>query len=254
MFVMSSAHAIRAAASHCEHRSDTPLAILRRVFLAPARHIDPDAHVTIEGAKRDTVVGLVSGLLRCFRVTPDGRRHITKFARAGDLVGLGALKTYTSSTEAVAASTIVAFPARALDAAVEDSAQVRGAVLKAMTAEMTLRDRTQFRLGRLWADERVADFLIEFSIEPDGTACDLTTMEMSRADMADHLGITVETVSRALHRFQRQGLIRLDGAHHFTILRGRALRGFAAGDIDDFPQAEGGSGGKQRRTLAMALH
>ncbi len=233
---MGHAHSLRDIASARAPVQDTPLDVLRHALPGPQRHIDPDEHVTIEGARRDTVIGVVCGLLRCFRVTPDGRRHITKFAKAGDLIGLGALQTYRASSEAVAASAIVTFSARALDAAVEDNARVREAILEAMTAEMTARDRIQFRLGRLWADERVADFLIELSTEPDGTSRASSSIAMSRADMADHLGITIETVSRALHRFQRQGLVRLDGAHRFSILRGRALRGFAAGDSDDFPQ------------------
>jgi CRP-like cAMP-binding protein len=229
------------------------LDVLRRALPGPTRQVESDSHVTIEGARRDTVIGVVSGLLRCFRVTPDGRRHITKFARPGDLIGLGALKAYRSSTEAVAASTIVTFPVRALDAAAEDDAQVREAILDAMTAEMTARDRIQFRLGRLWADERVADFLIELSTDPDGKTRASSSIAMSRADMADHLGITIETVSRALHRFQRQGLVRLDGAHRFTILRGRALRGFAAGDSDDFPQPVERRSLRDKGELAFAV-
>jgi CRP-like cAMP-binding protein len=233
---MGHAHSLRSGASEREDLLVTPLDVLRSVLAAPTRRIAPDEHVTLEGARRDSVVGVVSGLLRCFRVTPDGRRHITRFARAGDLIGLGALKNYRSSTEAVAPSAIVAFPVRALDAAADDNPEVREAVLEAMTAEMTARDRIQFRLGRLWADERVADFLVELSTTPDGASRASSSIAMSRADIADHLGITIETVSRALHRFQRQGLVRLDGAHRFTILRNRAFRGFAAGDSDDFPQ------------------
>ena len=72
---------------------------------------------------------------------------------------------------------------------------------------MTVRDRIQFRLGRLWSDERVADFLIELSTEPDGSIRASSTIAMSRADMADHLGVTIETVSRALSRLARDGLI-----------------------------------------------
>jgi CRP-like cAMP-binding protein len=252
-FAMGHAHSLRSVSSHRENLLLTPLDVLRDVLPGPTRHVDPDEYVTIEGARRDTVVGVVSGLLRCFRVTPDGRRHITKFARAGDLIGLGALKSYRSSTEAVAASTIVTFPVRALNAAADDDAQVREAILDAMTVEMTARDRIQFRLGRLWADERVADFLIELSTEPDGTTRASSPIAMSRADMADHLGITIETVSRALHRFQRQGLVRLDGAHRFTILRGRALRGFAAGDSDDFPQPVERRSLGQKGDLAFAV-
>lgn len=232
---MSYAHSLRTLPSRAIV-AEAPLDVLRRVLPGPVRDIDPDQHVTLESARRDAVIGVVSGLLRCFRVTPDGRRHITRFAKAGDVIGLGSLKTYRGSSEAVAASAIVAIPARALDAAVETDPEVRQAVLKAMTAEMTARDRIQFRLARLWSDERVADFLVELSTLPDGTSRASSTIAMSRADMADHLGVTIETVSRALHSFQRRGLVRLDGAHRFTILRGRALRGFASGDGDDFPQ------------------
>jgi DNA-binding IclR family transcriptional regulator len=76
---------------------------------------------------------------------------------------------------------------------------------------------------------------------------------MSRADMADHLGVTIETVSRALHRFQRQGLVRLNGAHRFTILRARALRGFASGDGDDFPRPVEHSPRGEESGLAFAI-
>lgn len=53
---------------------------------------------------------------------------------------------------------------------------------------------------------------------------------MSRADMADHLGVTLETVSRALHRFDRQHLIKLTGSRHYQILKPGALRRFVEGD------------------------
>jgi CRP-like cAMP-binding protein len=213
----------------------SPLAVLRAAIPGVIRSIQPDQHVSIEGARRDSVVGVVSGLLRCFRVTPDGRRHVTRFVYAGGIVGLGLHDFYRNSAEAVAKSTIVAFPVRTLDVAAEHNPSVRRAVLQAMTEEMAERDRIQFRLGRLWADERVADFLLELSEEvgdegASGSIC------MSRGDIADHLGVTIETVSRALHRFQNLGLVRLESARRFTILRHRDLRGFAAGDGDDYPQ------------------
>jgi CRP-like cAMP-binding protein len=251
---MRHAHTLRTVANPSAQIFDTPLVVLRETLPAPARDIAADEHVTTEGARRENVVGVVSGLLRCFRMTPDGRRHITRFARAGDLIGLGALKAYRWSTEAVAASAVVTFPVRALDAAVAHNARVREAVLEAMAAEMIVCDRIQFRLARLWSDERVADFLLELATTAEGLSGTSSPIAMSRADMADHLGITIETVSRALHRFQRRGLVRLYGAHRFAILRGRALRGFAAGDVDDFPQnGQRRSRIKQRGALAIAL-
>lgn len=223
------------------HHADTasPLTILRRALPAAVRTVAADRHVTLEGARRDAVIGVVSGLIRCFRVTPDGRRHIVRFVRAGEVICLGAHGTYRNSAEAVTASGIVVFPARALEACAERDASVRHAVLEAMTAEIAARDRTQFRLGRLWADERVADFLLEMSEQTAGKVGESVPIHMSRADIADHLGITLETVSRALHRFQRLGLVDLTAARRFTILRSEDLRGFAAGDSDGHPQPAG---------------
>lgn len=232
--------------------ASAPLEIIRQALSGVERSLEPDQHITMEGAKRETVIGVVSGVLRCFRVTPDGRRHISRFVRAGGLIGLGALNTYRHSTEAVTASTIVELPVKALDACVDRDPRVRLAVVQAMTADINSRDRSQFRLGRLWADERVADFLLELA--DGGVAAASNVINMSRGDIADHLGVTIETVSRALHRFQRLGLVRLAGARRFTILRAGALRGFAAGDVDDFPQPASGRAFSDRRegTLCAA--
>lgn len=250
---MSHAYDFEAVPSRPSAIGAEPLTVLRGVLTGVTRRLDPDQHVTTEGATRDSVFGVVSGLVRCFRMTPDGRRHITRFVRAGGVIGLGAISAHTSSAEAVVASTIVEFRARALDTCAEDNPLVRRAILLAMTAEMTARERIQFRLGRLWADERVADFLLELS-DAGGADHASSSISMSRADIADHLGVTIETVSRALHRFQKLGLVRLASARLFTILRARALRGFAAGDSDDFPQPairQISRGGREAALCAM---
>ncbi len=230
-----------------------PLTVLRRALPVAVRSIEADRNVALEGARREAVIGVVSGLVRCFRVTPDGRRHIVRFVRAGELICLGAHGTYRNSAETVTASSIVIFPARTLEACAERDASVRQAILQAMTAEIAARDRTQFRLGRLWADERVADFLVELSEQSNKQAARSIAINMSRADIADHLGITLETVSRALHRFQKLGLVDLTGARSFTILRSLALRGFAAGDGDRRPQAaKGTSRDRSGQTMCAA--
>lgn len=206
------------------------LSQLRGALAGVARTIAPGQNVSVEGAKRETVIGVVSGLIRCFRMTPDGRRHISRFVHAGGLIGVGMHSAYRNSAEAVTPSKIIVFRAKSIEAGANEDPVIRNAVIQALTEELNARDRTQLRLGRLSADERVADFLLELSDEADAGAS--SAIVMSRADMADHLGVTIETVSRALHRFQRQGMLRLTDARHFTILRGGALRGFATGDID----------------------
>lgn len=207
-----------------------PLAVLKRAVPGVVRVIGPDRHIAMEGEDRDTIIGVLSGLLRCYRMTVDGRRHVARFVRPGGLIGLGALAAFRSTVEAVTTSAIVEFRVHALDVAAGDNASIRQATMQAMTAELLTRDRVQFRLGRLWADERVADFVLELAGIMGAGGKRTITLQMSRADIADHLGVTIETVSRALSRFQSEGFIRLDNPHHFSILNHAALQALAMGD------------------------
>lgn len=213
-----------------------PLAVLRHVLPGTLHSLAPDQHITLEGSERRSVIGLISGTLRCFRMTPDGRRHITRFVDPGGLIGLGKLSAFRTSTESVTTSIIVSFKASAIEAVIAANTQIRDAVLTSLTNELIARDRIQFRLGRLWSDERVADFLLERASLARSSADPTTSLQMSRADIADHLGVTIETVSRALSRFQREGVVRMTDAHHFTIVRLGALRALAEGDGDYFVQ------------------
>lgn len=206
-----------------------PLAVLQQALQGVTQTLKPDQHVIMEASERRTIIGVVSGMLRSFRVTPDGRRHITRFVDAGGVIGLGKLAAFRASAEAVTRSAIVTFSAKALEAAMATDPAVREAVLDALTKELIQRDRIQFRLGRLWSDERVADFLLERAGARGRTGA-VVALEMSRADIADHLGVTFETVSRAISRFQRAGMIAMTDAHHFTILHHGALTVLAEGD------------------------
>lgn len=208
--------------------SMAPLARLRSLVPGVARSIIPGQHVSLEGEASGQVIGVLSGLVRCFRLTTDGRRHICRFAASGSLIGLGLLGVQRHSAEAVTASEIITFRAAAIDVALDRDPRVRVAILQSLAEELTEREHIQLRLGRFSADQRVADFLLELSPPQSGSLdCDIP---MSRADIADHLGVTFETVSRALHRFDKLRLIRLLDAHHFRVLRRNGLTDFAAGD------------------------
>lgn len=216
----------------------TRLQTLHAELQGTAREIGPDQLVALEGATRERVIGVTAGLLRCFRITPDGRRHITRFVGPGGLVGLGTHPTYRNSTEAVTDSSLIVFPAHTLDTGMEKSSTIRKVVLDALTDEMSARDQTQFRVGRLWADERVANFLLEVHSCATTVKSGTGEIRMSRADMADHLGVTIETVSRALNRFQKLNLIKFVDVRHFVVLRPRDLSHFALGDCDEAPTGQ----------------
>lgn len=209
--------------------SETPLDRLRRLLPGVVRSIEPGQTIALEGEANGQVIGVISGLVRCFRLTADGRRHICRFGGAGSLIGLGPLGVQRHSAEAITAAQVIVFRAAAVEAAIERDPQVRAAIMRALADELTEREHIQLRLGRLTADQRVADFLLELA-DREGPAISNHDIPMSRADIADHLGVTIETVSRALHRFNRMGLIALKDSHHFLILAINRLRDFIEGD------------------------
>lgn len=239
-----------AAGQHAELRiaSEGHPSVLDQLRLAipgVVRSVGADQCIAIEGAANDAVIGVMSGLVRCFRMTPDGRRHICRFVGPGGLVGLGVLGANRHSVETVSQAQIVFFPATAIKAGADKNPAIRTAIFDALAEELDERDRAQLRLGRLSADERVADFLLELFDERGRNAASSNLIPMTRADMADHLGVTLETVSRAMHRFQRMGLIRLTNVRNFLVTRPALLRRIAAGDA-------GIAERRPRSALAMA--
>jgi hypothetical protein len=106
------------------HIEGGPLAALLKAIPGATQWLAPDQHLTMEGSHRRSVIGVISGTLRSFRMTPDGRRHITRFVDPGGLIGLGALNAFRTSTEAVTVSRIVSFKASALEAVMARDAGV----------------------------------------------------------------------------------------------------------------------------------
>lgn len=219
----------RSDCAEAQTYSETPLDRLRRLLPGVVRSIGPGQSIAHEGEANGQVIGVISGLVRCFRLTADGRRHICRFGGAGSLIGLGPLGVQRHSAEAIVAAQIIVFRAAAVEAAIERDPHVRAAVMRALAEELTEREHIQLRLGRLTADQRVADFLLELA-DREGPAISNHDIPMSRADIADHLGVTIETVSRALHHFNRIGFIALKDSHHFLILAMNGLRDFIQGD------------------------
>jgi CRP-like cAMP-binding protein len=93
-------------------------------------------------------------------------------------------------------------------------------------------ERSQLRLSRLTAHERVADFLAEIVGDEPAGATATYRIAMSRLDIADYLGLTLETVSRGLHRLDWMGVIELVDAHQFRVRNLNGLRRIAGGDRD----------------------
>ena len=172
-----------------------------------------------EGDRADCWFKVVSGAVRVCKLMADGRRHIAEFHFAGDCFGFDSLTERLFSAEAVGDAVIMRFPRRATERLIDESPK-----LARCLREMTLRDLANAQmhmmmLGRMSAPERVATFLLDLADRRDASR--VLDLPMSRADIADYLGLTIETVCRVLSSFKRDGIIDIPNAHRIE-LRNRA--------------------------------
>ena len=163
----------------------------------------------------DFVYKVISGTVRDVRILSDGRRQVGAFHLAGEVFGLDCGESHRYSAEAVVDCEIALVRRSALDKAVDAD----GAAARKLWG-LTSRDLQQLQdhmllLGRKSAVERVASFLRGmFSRSPAGDAVDLA---MSRTDIADYLGLTIETISRTLTQLERSHAISMPTSRHIVL-------------------------------------
>ncbi len=168
---------------------------------------------------------VVAGAVRSYQVLADGRRQIGSFYLPGDVFGFEAGDTHSLSAEAIASGTIQVVKRAALTARAAGDASVARQLLDLTCGELR---RAQDHIGLLVrsAAERVAGFLIAMA-KREGSATEVV-LPMSRQDIADYLGLTIETVSRTLTQLESTATIALPSARHIVLRNAAALRGLAA--------------------------
>lgn len=190
-----------------------------------------DAEVYPEASGSDHVYRVISGAVRTCKLMSDGRRQIGGFALPGDLFGLDAVATHFYAAEAVVETQLVCYSRRALEErAARDHATARTMQRLALQT-LTAAQKQILLLGRKTALERVVSFLLEMQDRaPNGGDC--LDLPMSRQDIADHLGLTVETVSRSLAALKQRRVVALPDAHRIRITDRGALERLS-GERDD---------------------
>ena len=161
-----------------------------------------------EGDEADYFYQVVSGAIRSYKLLSDGRRQIDAFHLPGDIFGLEAGREHRFSAEAVGDVQLIAYRRSRLSALIEEDATFRDRIMTATLRSLQRAQDHMMLLGRKTAQEKLATFLLDMAerLSDDDEHFDLP---MQRSDIADHLGLTIETVSRTLTQFARSGLIRL---------------------------------------------
>ena len=164
------------------------------------------------------------GVVRTSRLTADGRRQVGDFYYVGDLFGLEPGPDHRFGAEALADCEVLAVRRGTVRAAAGD-AELNRAILEAQRVEMERLQDHVVMLGRKSARERVACFLMSIAQRGDDDHNDLA---MGRQDMADYLGLTIETVSRMLTQLQGDAIVDFPSSRRFQIRKWTALEALAA--------------------------
>ena len=172
-----------------------------------------------ENESADYLYKVVSGVVRTYKLLNDGRRQIGSFYLPGDIFGLEIGGEHTSSAEAVSVSKIQVIKRSAVIALAGRDKEV-ARQLWSLTATELRRAQDHIMLLLKTAQERVVGFLLEMAERNLASEFDLP---MSRQDIADYLGLTIETVSRTLTQLANSGAIAVPTSRHIVLRRRGAL-------------------------------
>jgi len=203
-----------------------PTAIARQGFGSPLdmmgtqMRFGRNAEVYGEDEPSDYLYKVVSGAVRTYKVLADGRRQIGAFYLPGDIFGLEAGDEHAFSAEAVSDSQVLVIKRSAvMDLAARDSSVAQQ--LWTVTGCELQRAQEHVMLLIKSAQERVAGFLVEMARRAPGAST--IQLAMSRQDIADYLGLTIETISRTLTQFEKSAAIALPSARQIEIRNRAAL-------------------------------
>lgn len=180
-----------------------------------------DEEIYGEGEETDFVYKVVSGAVRTYKIMRDGRRQIGGFHLPGDYFGFELGDHHLLTAEATTDCKVLLFKRSQIEVlATHNIGAARELWL--MTADhLRHAEDHMLLLGRKTATERLAAFLLEMDARLGHTGN--VELPMSRRDIADYLGLTLETVSRGFSQFQASGIVQLIDARHVVLVKRHKL-------------------------------
>ena len=214
-------------------------------FSRPAERAAPELEgligigITVQAAPGQTIVledepcthsyRVLAGAVRLYKSTVDGRRQLIDFLIQGECFGLLGAR-YTYSVEAITGATLVRTSRAALASAVREQPGMAERLVERAATELARAHEQMLLLGRKNASEKVAALLLDLARRLGADVARPTfRLPISRQEMADQLGLTVETVSRTMTRLRQNGLIALPTSHDVVLRRPTELAALAEG-------------------------
>lgn len=200
-------------------KSDLRHTELRSLFCETSfeQHFEPNSTILLHGDPADAIYYVVSGTVRCCTIESDGSRQIFNFAKKGEFIGISDIVTWHFTAEAVD-HVILGTVARAT---VERHLNVNMALRQELRSQVSRmleqREKQLLSLVSKKAPERLFHFLCEFASSRPRAGSGTVALPMCRRDIADHLGLSVETVSRAFTILKLKGRIELVTSEKYRI-------------------------------------
>ena len=198
------------------------------------QHKAPGETLFAEGDETDSVYEMVRGMVRLYKLLPDGRRQITGFLSAGQFLGLAPEGVCVFTAEAITEVTVCRYKRTAFERLIDEVPGFARRLLAVTSHELHAAQDQMLLLGRKSATEKVASFLLLIADRHvnDKGEDGAVEVPMTRGDIADYLGLTIETVSRTLTKLKNDGLISLPVPARIEICDHVRLEELAAGECD----------------------
>ncbi len=184
-----------------------------------------------EGDPNEAYYVVMDGSLKLYKLLADGRRQVTGFLFKGDFLGLAFADEHSVTAEALETAKLCQMPRSTFEVLVGDSQPLGRKLLQVASRGIASAQEQMLLLGRKTAQERLASFLLWLSAraEERGDSSTVLSVPMSRTDMGDYLGLTVETVSRTVTKLKTSGVIHLGDKGMIQIVDLDRLEDIAAG-------------------------
>ncbi|MCC8941010.1 helix-turn-helix domain-containing protein [Bradyrhizobium sp. Arg62] len=192
-------------------------------MLATPMRFTRNSEIYGEDEAAEYLYQVVSGAVRTYKILEDGRRQIGAFYLPGDIFGFEAGESHISSAETICETHLLMVKRTALIVRASHERELTRQLWEAMALELR-RFQEHMMLLISSAEERVVAFLLDMSRRTTKSAA--IELPMSRQDIADYLGLTIETVSRTFTQLEQNGVIALPTSRHVKLRNDRLHRSF----------------------------
>ncbi|MDX2202266.1 MAG: helix-turn-helix domain-containing protein [Hyphomicrobiaceae bacterium] len=222
----------RAAAAALRGAQAAPSTLEGHLSRAPLRSFAAKEHVFTEGDARTNLYRLESGAVCLYKVMPDGRRQVLGFAYAGDLIGLGSSGEHQFNAQATKPAELRILPWSLVQRIARNDPEFGFKLYEAAAQELAAAHDLLLTTGQRTAMESLAAFLMAMARRgrraKDGHV--IIDLPMTRSDIGDFLGLTIETVSRTFTKLRQLRIIDLAQCTQVHVLDMDALEDLAQGE------------------------